>query len=161
MRGERTALRHRHWPHRRDVFSPKGSVLPRIESESVISLCLPPPRPLIWRLLSTLDDRSDDRRQERSELARHKICAQTPKMGKIYQVVVHGLRGEKMTVDLCNTEEQMQTMTVLQLRERIAQKLPNNADKMLDDDATLLSQYGIQHMSVIHMVLRVPGGLTA
>ncbi|AWO97493.1 putative polyubiquitin-like [Scophthalmus maximus] len=91
-------------------------------------------------------------------------------MGKIYQVVVHGLRGEKMTVDLCNTEEQMQTMTVLQLRERIAQKLPNNAgenarliftDKMLDDDATLLSQYGIQHMSVIHMVLRVPGGLTA
>ncbi|XP_034471468.1 uncharacterized protein zgc:194655 [Hippoglossus hippoglossus] len=92
-------------------------------------------------------------------------------MGKIYQVVVHGLRGEKMTVDLCNTEEQMKSMTVLQLKEKIAEKLPQSGgeealrliftDKMLDGDFTLLSDYGIQHMSVIQMALKVPGGLTA
>lgn len=33
-------------------------------------------------------------------------------------------------------------------------------DKMLDGDDTKLSDYGIQHMSVIQMVMRVPGGLT-
>lgn len=45
-------------------------------------------------------------------------------MGKIYQVEVHGLRGEKTIVDLCNTEEQMRSMTVEQLKGKIAQKLP-------------------------------------
>ncbi|XP_040887044.1 NEDD8-like [Toxotes jaculatrix] len=92
-------------------------------------------------------------------------------MGKIYQVMVHGFRGEKMVVDLCNTEEQMKSMTVLQLKEKIAKKLPEGAgvevirlifvDKELDEDTKLLSEYGIQHMSVIHMVVRVPGGLSA
>ncbi|KAM3590886.1 uncharacterized protein V6R79_018298 [Siganus canaliculatus] len=47
-------------------------------------------------------------------------------MGKIYQVLVNGLRGEKMTIDLCNTEEQMQKMTVLQLKEKIIQRLPGS-----------------------------------
>ncbi|CAG5897220.1 unnamed protein product [Menidia menidia] len=90
-------------------------------------------------------------------------------MGKIFQLEVYGLRGEKMLVDLCNTEEQMQKMTVLQLKEKIIQRLPGDtdkdtlrlifADKMLDGDSKLLSEFGIQHMSVIHMVMRVPGGL--
>uniref|UniRef100_A0A667Y813 Ubiquitin-like domain-containing protein n=1 Tax=Myripristis murdjan TaxID=586833 RepID=A0A667Y813_9TELE len=92
-------------------------------------------------------------------------------MGKIYQVTVCGLRGEKMTIDLCNTEEQMQSMTVLQLKEKVAEKLPGGAgesvqtlrliftDKMLEQDSALLSSFGIQHKSVIHMVIRVPGGL--
>ncbi|XP_028998605.1 polyubiquitin [Betta splendens] len=90
-------------------------------------------------------------------------------MGKLFQVVVHGLRGEKMIVDLCNTEEQMKSMTVKQLKEKIAQRLPESAgeenlrliftDKMLDGDDTKLSDYGIQQMSVIHMVMKVPGGL--
>uniref|UniRef100_A0A669C7X6 Ubiquitin-like domain-containing protein n=1 Tax=Oreochromis niloticus TaxID=8128 RepID=A0A669C7X6_ORENI len=81
-------------------------------------------------------------------------------MGKIYQVVVHGLRGEKMMIDL---------MTVKQLKEKISQRLPETAgeealrliftDKMLDGSETKLSEYGIQHMSVIHMVMKVPGGL--
>uniref|UniRef100_A0A3Q4I8M2 NEDD8-like n=4 Tax=Pseudocrenilabrinae TaxID=318546 RepID=A0A3Q4I8M2_NEOBR len=93
-------------------------------------------------------------------------------MGKIYQVVVHGLRGQKMMLDLCNTEEQFKSMTVKQLKEKLAQKLPETAgktealrliftDKMLDGDDTLLSEYGIQHMSVLHMVMKVPGGLKA
>uniref|UniRef100_A0A3Q3C9G8 Ubiquitin-like domain-containing protein n=2 Tax=Haplochromini TaxID=319058 RepID=A0A3Q3C9G8_HAPBU len=90
-------------------------------------------------------------------------------MGKIYQVVVHGLRGEKMMIDLCNTDEQFQNMTVKQLKEKISQRLPETAgeealrliftDKMLDGSETKLSEYGIQHMSVIHMVMKVPGGL--
>uniref|UniRef100_A0A671UXE1 Ubiquitin-like domain-containing protein n=1 Tax=Sparus aurata TaxID=8175 RepID=A0A671UXE1_SPAAU len=92
-------------------------------------------------------------------------------MGKIYQVVVHGVRGEKLMIDLCNTEEQMKSMTVRQLKDKIAEKLPGGAgndslrliftDKMLDGDSDLLSGYGIQHMSVIHVVMKVPGGLTA
>ncbi|XP_074480878.1 ubiquitin-like protein NEDD8 [Sebastes fasciatus] len=92
-------------------------------------------------------------------------------MGKIYQVVVHGLRGERMMIDLCNTDEQFKSMKVLQLKEKIAEKLPANAgqdalrliftDKNLDADDVLLSEYGIQHMSVLHMVVKVPGGLTA
>ncbi|XP_037539729.1 uncharacterized protein zgc:194655 [Nematolebias whitei] len=92
-------------------------------------------------------------------------------MGKIYQVMVHGVRGEKMFIDLCNTEEQMQKMTVQQLRQKIAEKLPDTAgqenlrliftDKMLEGDETLLSEYGIQNKSVIQVLIRVPGGLTA
>ncbi|XP_053199538.1 uncharacterized protein zgc:194655 [Scomber japonicus] len=93
-------------------------------------------------------------------------------MGKIYQVVVHGLKDEKMVIDLCNTEEQMQSMTVKQLKEKIAERLPGNAgdteklrlifaDKMLDDDCSPLSEYGIQQQSHIHMVVTVPGGLEA
>uniref|UniRef100_A0A3B5LA36 Ubiquitin-like domain-containing protein n=1 Tax=Xiphophorus couchianus TaxID=32473 RepID=A0A3B5LA36_9TELE len=92
-------------------------------------------------------------------------------MGKIYQVVVHGLRGEKLMIDLCNTEEQMQKMTVRQLKEKIAEKLPQTAgeenlrliftDKNLEGDTTLLSEYGIQHMSVVQLVIKVPGGQMA
>ncbi|KAM6894920.1 uncharacterized protein PEZ65_022511 [Lycodopsis pacificus] len=92
-------------------------------------------------------------------------------MGKIYQVIVHGLRGEKMAIDLCNTDEQFKSMTVLQLKGKIAERLPESAgeealrliftDKMLDGNEVLLSEFGIQHMSVIHMVVKVPGGLTA
>lgn len=36
--------------------------------------------------------------------------------------MVHGFRGEKKTVDLCNTDEQMKSMTVKQLKEKIAEK---------------------------------------
>ncbi|KAI3376354.1 hypothetical protein L3Q82_016838 [Scortum barcoo] len=47
-------------------------------------------------------------------------------MGKIFQVVVKGIKGENITIDLCNTEEQMKSMTVLQLKEKVAQRLPGN-----------------------------------
>lgn len=63
-----------------------------------------------WRL--PVSDRTDRNAATRST-----------KMGKIYQVVVNGFRGEKVILDLCNTEEQMQSMTVLQLKEKIEQKL--------------------------------------
>ncbi|XP_037333603.2 uncharacterized protein zgc:194655 [Pungitius pungitius] len=92
-------------------------------------------------------------------------------MGKIYQVVVDGLRGEKMMIDLCNTDEQFKTMTVLQLKEKIVEKLPGTAgeealrlifaDKMLDGNDQLLTHFGIQHMSVIRTGMRLPGGMIA
>ena len=55
----------------------------------------------------------------------------TEEMGKIYQVLVQGYRGEKKTIDLCNTEEQMKSMTVKQLKEKIAQKFPETAGMYL------------------------------
>lgn len=75
-----------------------------------------------------------------------------------------------MTVDLCNTDEQLRSMTVEQLRNKIAAKLPANteperirlifADEHLEDDSKLLTDYGIQHMSVIQITLLVDGGST-
>ncbi|KAM7003325.1 uncharacterized protein LKV04_004408 [Tautogolabrus adspersus] len=92
-------------------------------------------------------------------------------MGKTFQVVVKGLRGETVTIDLCNTDEQMKSITVQQLKEKIAQKLPDIAgvdalrlifsDKPLEEDSELLSKYGVQHMSLIMLVLKVQGGLSA
>uniref|UniRef100_A0A3B5QCX2 Ubiquitin-like domain-containing protein n=1 Tax=Xiphophorus maculatus TaxID=8083 RepID=A0A3B5QCX2_XIPMA len=89
-------------------------------------------------------------------------------MGKIYKVVVRGFRGKTFNIDLCNTEEQMQRFTVGQLKEKIVEKFPDIAGneilrliflgKQLEGDSSLLSEYGVQDMSVIQLVLRVPGG---
>uniref|UniRef100_A0AAQ6A3H6 Ubiquitin-like domain-containing protein n=1 Tax=Amphiprion ocellaris TaxID=80972 RepID=A0AAQ6A3H6_AMPOC len=89
-------------------------------------------------------------------------------MGKIYQVVVIGLRAEKVVIDLCDTEEQFKTITVLQLKEKILSKLACNIRpddfrliftyKNLEGDATLLCDYGIEHKSTIQMVLWLGGG---
>ncbi|XP_072315099.1 uncharacterized protein [Eucyclogobius newberryi] len=89
-------------------------------------------------------------------------------MGRLYQVLVTGFKGERMTVDLCNTDEQMRSMTVLQLKNKIVTKLPPNtepdrlslifADERLDVETKLLTDYGIQHLSVIQLVLQVDGG---
>ncbi|KAG7254624.1 hypothetical protein CRUP_037728 [Coryphaenoides rupestris] len=88
----------------------------------------------------------------------------------IYQVIVIGMSGQQMVIDLCNTEEQMREMTVQQLKTKITARLPGGAaeglqgtfrliftNKPLEDAATLAS-YGVQHRSVIQMVMRVHGG---
>ncbi|KAJ3585527.1 hypothetical protein NHX12_014306 [Muraenolepis orangiensis] len=91
-------------------------------------------------------------------------------MGKLYQVIVIGFNGEKTTVDLCNTDDQMKAMTVLQLRTKIAGRLPDIegtgenlrlvfTDKQLDNDEATLASFGIQNKSVIQLVMRVPGGV--
>ncbi|CAL8241631.1 unnamed protein product [Merluccius merluccius] len=99
------------------------------------------------------------------------ICDYGGTMGKIFQVIVIGFNGEKMTIELCNTEEQMQAITVLQLKSKIAERLPGSAgdsmeairliftNKQMEDGASTLVSYGIQHMSIIQMVMRVPGGV--
>ncbi|KAJ8008441.1 hypothetical protein DPEC_G00104850 [Dallia pectoralis] len=89
-------------------------------------------------------------------------------MGKIYQVTVIGFRGEKMVIDLCNTEEQMNIMTVLQLKKKISERLPGSSGEDLEtlrliftnkqlEDSSTLSSYGVQHQSIIQLVMRVPG----
>ncbi|CAL8376360.1 unnamed protein product [Gadus morhua 'NCC'] len=91
-------------------------------------------------------------------------------MGSIYQVMLIGLNGENIFIDLCETEEQMKAMTVLQLKEKIGERLPGRqsqdlrnihlifiTDLLKDDERTLVS-YGVQHKSAIHMVIKVPGG---
>uniref|UniRef100_A0A8C5A977 Ubiquitin-like domain-containing protein n=1 Tax=Gadus morhua TaxID=8049 RepID=A0A8C5A977_GADMO len=89
-------------------------------------------------------------------------------MGKIYQVIVIGLNGENMAIDLCNTEEQMKAMTVLQLKNKLGERLPGRSvDNIrlifttdgLDDDERTLVSYGVQHKSAIQMVIKVPGGV--
>uniref|UniRef100_A0A3B4WQ10 Ubiquitin-like domain-containing protein n=1 Tax=Seriola lalandi dorsalis TaxID=1841481 RepID=A0A3B4WQ10_SERLL len=89
--------------------------------------------------------------------------------GKI-AVIMQGLSGETKTIDLCDTDEQMQRMTVKQLRGKIAEKIPGQGaddlrmiftNKRLDDDSALLSSHGIVHRSVIQLVILVPGGLAS
>ncbi|CAN9509613.1 unnamed protein product [Ophioblennius macclurei] len=86
-----------------------------------------------------------------------------------YHVKVYGLRSEGLLIDLCDTEEQMKSMTVWQLKEKIFQRLPeyrHDGDhlkmlfrgEVLDEDEKPLSEYGVQHKSAIHVILRVPEG---
>lgn len=74
--------------------------------------------------------------------------------------------GTETTIGLCDTEEQFQSITVRQLKEKISQaeNLPGLSvplvfkDTYLDRDDALLSEYGIQHMSVIYICLPEPQG---
>lgn len=50
-------------------------------------------------------------------------------MERNYQVIVHGLRGEKVEVNLCRTEEQFKNMTVRQLKKKIWERFPWLAGK--------------------------------
>uniref|UniRef100_A0A3B3DKT5 Ubiquitin-like domain-containing protein n=1 Tax=Oryzias melastigma TaxID=30732 RepID=A0A3B3DKT5_ORYME len=82
-------------------------------------------------------------------------------LGKTYMVEIHGADGVKMQIGLAETPEEMEKITVLQLKEKIDERLAEKGnggrkvlklffkDEMLDED-TLLSEYGIQHKSVIH-----------
>jgi len=45
---------------------------------------------------------------------------------------VKGPRGEFTDIDLGNTAEQMQTMTVLQLKAKILARLPGHAEGSID-----------------------------
>lgn len=45
----------------------------------------------------------------------------------VIQVIVSTYEGQKITVDLCQDEKQLQLTTVLQLKQKIALKLPGKA----------------------------------
>ena len=74
-------------------------------------------------------------RAKRSKTTQAPTTKPSADMGKIYQVVVHGLRGEKLMIDLCNTEEQMKSMTVRQLKEKIAERLPGDSGERSGADS--------------------------
>ncbi|XP_045920348.1 uncharacterized protein LOC123980141 isoform X1 [Micropterus dolomieu] len=92
----------------------------------------------------------------------------------VVQILICGFRGEQKVINLCDTKEQIKSITGRQLKEKIIQQtdfsvyvpdiLSTNVrlifcNKILDDDS-LLSEYGIQHTSVIYMMRSYPGGGT-
>uniref|UniRef100_A0A668RL03 Ubiquitin-like domain-containing protein n=1 Tax=Oreochromis aureus TaxID=47969 RepID=A0A668RL03_OREAU len=97
-------------------------------------------------------------------------------MGTIYWVKVQGLRGETKWIDLCNTDEEFNSMTMKNLKEKIRHCFSymldvsgsegDNHEELqmifqglrLEGDDTLLCHYGIQDFSVIQLVLKICGG---
>lgn len=51
-------------------------------------------------------------------------------MGKIYQIMVVGIKGEKKTVDVATSEEEFDKMTILEFKKKVAEKLPGQAGKI-------------------------------
>ncbi|XP_032886946.1 polyubiquitin-like [Amblyraja radiata] len=89
-------------------------------------------------------------------------------MGKIYQVLVKGLKGETTTVDISQTEKEFNETTVLVFKRKLLTKFPQGtvqaedlrllfANEQLEDDKRL-SDYKVMDKSTIMMVLRLPGG---
>uniref|UniRef100_A0A673FNG1 Ubiquitin-like domain-containing protein n=1 Tax=Sinocyclocheilus rhinocerous TaxID=307959 RepID=A0A673FNG1_9TELE len=48
-------------------------------------------------------------------------------MGRTYQVSVIGMQGEKKTIDVANSEEEFNNMTVEKFKKKLAEKLPQEA----------------------------------
>lgn len=53
------------------------------------------------------------------------------KMGKIYQITVVGIQGEKKTVDVATTEDCFNNTTVLEFKKKLVEKLPGNIGRCL------------------------------
>ncbi|XP_027143787.1 polyubiquitin isoform X3 [Larimichthys crocea] len=66
------------------------------------------------------DKKGKNKRVIRSELGRSYKHTKTTEMG--VKVFIFGLRGEKFTIDLCDTEEQLKDITVLDLKRRIKER---------------------------------------
>uniref|UniRef100_A0A672FA12 Ubiquitin-like domain-containing protein n=1 Tax=Salarias fasciatus TaxID=181472 RepID=A0A672FA12_SALFA len=77
-------------------------------------------------------------------------------------VKVHGPRGEKKILHLCETEEQLKKMTVLLLKKKIIQQLSGDVRLVFKaetmEESAMLSTYSIKHMSTTHTLLVLPGG---
>lgn len=77
-------------------------------------------------------------------------------MGTIYKVVVDRMSGKRMEVDLCNTKEQFKKMTVLQMTEKIAERLHLNPGNWTFRHLTRFHFYFIQeskNLIVLNIVL--------
>lgn len=87
---------------------------------------------------------------------------------EIYRVNVLGPAGQMKVIDLCSTSAEFNRLTVKDLKKKIVQTFGyygfDDHVRMifqglrLDDDDRLLSSYGIQHMSVIQIVVKLRGG---
>uniref|UniRef100_A0A8C1VX39 Ubiquitin-like domain-containing protein n=1 Tax=Cyprinus carpio TaxID=7962 RepID=A0A8C1VX39_CYPCA len=89
-------------------------------------------------------------------------------MGRTYQVFVIGMQGEKKTIDVTNSEEEFNNMTVEKLKKKLAEKLPQEASdpsalrllytsKQLND-TDKFSDHGIKDKAIICIIIRLPGG---
>ncbi|KAM8746975.1 ubiquitin-like protein ISG15 [Acanthopagrus schlegelii] len=82
------------------------------------------------------------------------------------QLRVHGPKGEEKIIDLCDSDRELRKITVTQLRDKVAGALNMSSEeiriiyrtKPLEETSPLL-EYGIKHMSTIHTVLKLPGGI--
>ncbi|KAI4879364.1 hypothetical protein NFI96_019450 [Prochilodus magdalenae] len=87
-------------------------------------------------------------------------------MGKIFQVIVIGIKGEKKTVDIAHSESDFDSTTVAIFKKKLMEKCPElkeenftmmYTDRKLEDGDTF-SSYGIKDRSTIMLILRLPGG---
>ncbi|XP_062901002.1 polyubiquitin-like [Mobula hypostoma] len=89
-------------------------------------------------------------------------------MGKIYQILVTGLKGKTTTIDISHSEKEFNEMKVLIFKQKLLEKLPPGeaqvddlrllfASDQLEDDKTF-ADYKLKDKSTIMMVLRLPGG---
>ncbi|XP_066538062.1 uncharacterized protein zgc:194655 [Hoplias malabaricus] len=87
-------------------------------------------------------------------------------MGKIYQVHVIGLKGERKTVDVAQSETEFNNTTIVTFKEKLEEKFPELkgqnfrllfSDVQLEEGETF-SKYEIKDKSTIVLILRLPGG---
>ncbi|KAL7375165.1 hypothetical protein ABVT39_012968 [Epinephelus coioides] len=82
----------------------------------------------------------------------------------VIQLKVHDPRGQQHIIDVCDGQEDMEKITVQQLKKKIAHILKMHDDFRMVfrteplEEAYLLSQFKIKHMSTVHMLLMVTGG---
>lgn len=50
----------------------------------------------------------------------------TCKMGKTYQILVQGIEGQLMTVDVANTQEGFDNTSVLEFKKKLVKRMPGN-----------------------------------
>lgn len=81
------------------------------------------------------------------------------------QLKVNPPRGDEKIIDVCDNEEQLKKITVVHLKKKIAHELRMTDDfrivfrtQMLEESSLLFS-YGIKHMSTIHTLLKLEGGM--
>ncbi|XP_078065223.1 uncharacterized protein LOC144491374 [Mustelus asterias] len=89
-------------------------------------------------------------------------------MGKVYQVLVVGLKEEKITLDISHSEAEFNAMTVPNFKKKLLEKLPRETDandlrllfaNVQLEDEKKFSDYQIKEKSTILLVLRLPGGM--
>ncbi|KAK1797117.1 hypothetical protein P4O66_008506 [Electrophorus voltai] len=88
-------------------------------------------------------------------------------MGKIYQILVLGIKGERKTIDVASNETDFNNTTILAFKQKLTEKFPElkgqafrvmYTDVQLENDTDTFSKYQIQDRSTIVLILRLPGG---
>lgn len=83
----------------------------------------------------------------------------------VVQVHVCLLDSTSRLIDVCDTDAMLSRITVQQLTERIVQLTHQDGDIRLVygteylEENQVLSHYGIKHMSTLHVVMKMPGGV--